>query len=318
MVAAQVLGPRIDYFTKNFYDYAKLGYFLRFLHLIAAAQRCHPSRILSASTHEEQEAIFQEEIAPAFDHWLIRAADHLSVLLFSMGIPPQQFRAMQADAAEETGGGGMPELMRARVHRLACGTPIAENYFAWQAFSRSYDCGKRRALPDYLKAENFSALRGRASRVSTYATSFHEFLHAQPAGAFDRFVLLDAQDWMRPAQIQSLWAEIARVGGPGARIIFRTAARRSPVEDALSPALRACFDYEESLSQELFAQDRSAIYGGFHVYSIPRRHSEGPLRPQPHVGRARASAAKASSTVCTLIRASSAICGFDRNETFGP
>ena len=197
-----------------------------------------------------------------------------------MGIPPQQFRAMQADAPEETGGGGMPALMRARVHRLACGTPIAENYFAWQAFSRSYDCRKRRALPEYLKAENFSALRGRANRVSTYATSFHEFLHAQPAGAFDRFVLLDAQDWMRPAQIRSLWGEIARVGGPGSRIIFRTAARRSPVEEALSPALRACFDYEESLSQELFAQDRSAIYGGFHVYSIRPRHSEGPLRPQ--------------------------------------
>ena len=291
-------GRRIDYFTKKFYDYAKLGYFLRFLHLIAAAQRCHPSRILSATTPEEQEAIFQEEIAPAFDHWLIRAADHLSVLLFSMGIPPQQFRAMQADAAEETGGGGMPALMRARVHRLACATPIAENYFAWQAFSRSYDCGKRRALPDYLKAENFSALRGRASRVSTYATSFHEFLHAQPAGAFDRFVLLDAQDWMRPAQIQSLWSEIARVGGPGARIIFRTAARHSPAEGALSPALRACFDYEESLSEELFARDRSAIYGGFHVYSIRRRHSEGALRPKPQLRRAKVSAAKASSPVC--------------------
>ena len=284
-------GQRIDYFTKNFYDYAKLGYFLRFLHLIAAAQRCNPARILSASTPEEQEAIYQEEIAPAFDHWLIRAGDYLSVLLFSMGIPPQQFRAMQADAAEETGGGGMPALMRARVHRLACGTPIVENYFAWQAFSRSYDCAKRRALPDYLKAENFSALRESANRVSTHATSFHEFLHAQPPGAFDRFVLLDAQDWMRPAQIRSLWDEIARVGGPGARIIFRTAARRSPVEEALSPALRACFDYEESLSRELFSQDRSAIYGGFHVYSICRRQISGPL--QPVVPKAR----KASATV---------------------
>lgn len=261
-------GRRVDYFTKNFYDYAKLGYFLRFLHLIAGVQRCNLARILTASTPEEQETIYQEEIAPVFDHWLIRAGDHLPVALFSMGIPPQQYRAMQSDAAEETGGGGMPALLRARVHRLACGTPIAENYFGWQAFSRSYDCARRRALPEYLKAENFAVLRARVDRVTTRVTSFHEFLRAQPAGAFDRFVLLDAQDWMRPEQIASLWAEIARVGGPGARIIFRTAARRSLVEEALPSALRARFDYEEALSQKLFAQDRSAIYGGFHVYSI--------------------------------------------------
>ena len=58
-------GRRIDYFTSNFYDYAKLGYFLRFLHSIARAQRCDLARILTASTPEEQETIYQEDIAPA-------------------------------------------------------------------------------------------------------------------------------------------------------------------------------------------------------------------------------------------------------------
>ena len=49
----------------------------------------------------------------------------------------------------------MAALMRERVHRLACDTPIADNYFGWQAFSRPYDRAARRAVPDYLKAENF-------------------------------------------------------------------------------------------------------------------------------------------------------------------
>ena len=82
--------------------------------------------------------------------------------------------------------------------------------------------------------------------MSTHVTSFHEFLAEQPPGAFDRFVLLDAQDWMRPDQIASLWAGIARVGPPGSRVIFRTAARRSPIEEALPEALMTRFTYEEA------------------------------------------------------------------------
>jgi S-adenosylmethionine-diacylglycerol 3-amino-3-carboxypropyl transferase len=258
-------GRRVDYFTKNFYDYAKLGYFLRFVHRIARAQRCDVTRILSASTPEEQETAFQEDIAPAFGHWLIRIGDRFPVALFSLGIPPQQYRAMQADADQ---AGGMTALLRERVHRLACNTPIAENYFGWQAFSRSYNRASTRALPAYLRPENFSDLRANLDRVHTYVASFQEFLAGQAPGAFDRFVLLDAQDWMKPEQIAELWSQIARVGPPGSRIIFRTAARKSPIEESLPASLMARFEYEETLSMDLHAKDRSAIYGGFHVYAL--------------------------------------------------
>jgi S-adenosylmethionine-diacylglycerol 3-amino-3-carboxypropyl transferase len=258
-------GRRVDYFTKNFYDYAKLGYFLRFLHRIARAQRCDVTRILSASTPEEQETAFREDIAPAFSHWLIRMSDRFPVALFSLGIPPQQYRAMQADADR---AGGMTALLRERVHRLACNTPIKDNYFGWQAFSRSYDRASTRALPDYLRPEHFSDLRANLGRVRTYVASFQEFLARQEPGAFDRFVLLDAQDWMQPEHIAELWAQIAGVGPAGSRIIFRTAARKSPIEESLPPSLMARFEREEALSNELHAKDRSAIYGGFHVYSL--------------------------------------------------
>ena len=54
---------------------------------------------------------------------------------------------------------------------------------------------------------------------------------------------------MRPEQIAEMWTEIARVGKPGSRIVFRTAATTSPVETALPPALKAKFDYKEALSR---------------------------------------------------------------------
>jgi S-adenosylmethionine-diacylglycerol 3-amino-3-carboxypropyl transferase len=66
--------------------------------------------------------------------------------------------------------------------------------------------------------------------------------------------------------IDELWGEIARVGAPDTRVIFRTAGELSPVESALSPEVAARFRYRPEQSRELHRADRSAIYGMFHLY----------------------------------------------------
>ena len=179
--------------------------------------------------------------------------------VFSLGIPPQQYKAMQAQ-------GNLIGQYCERVERLACQFPIQDNYFAWQGFSHSYDHSKRQAVPAYLKAQNYDTIRQQLGKVDTHLGSMIEFLKQQPAHSYDRFVFLDAQDWMTDAVLTELWTEVARVGKPGTRIIFRTAAAESPLETALPSALRAQFIYEAETSQQLFQQDRSAIYGGFHLY----------------------------------------------------
>jgi S-adenosylmethionine-diacylglycerol 3-amino-3-carboxypropyl transferase len=102
--------------------------------------------------------------------------------------------------------------------------------------------------------------------VSVKNATLIEYMRSQPDQSLDRFIFLDSQDWMKPEQIAEMWTEIARVGKPGSRIVFRTAAAASPVETALPPELRARFDYKQALSQALLREDRSAIYGGFHLY----------------------------------------------------
>jgi S-adenosylmethionine-diacylglycerol 3-amino-3-carboxypropyl transferase len=49
-------------------------------------------------------------------------------------------------------------------------------------------------------------------------------------------------------------------------LIFRTAGEKSPVETALEPATAAHFAYRLERSRHLHGQDRSAIYGMFHLY----------------------------------------------------
>jgi S-adenosylmethionine-diacylglycerol 3-amino-3-carboxypropyl transferase len=83
----------------------------------------------------------------------------------------------------------------------------------------------------------------------------------------DRFILLDAQDWMTDQQLNALWSEISRTARDGARVIFRTAAEPSLMPKAASRLAPRPVDYQdEALARTSPARDRSAIYGGFHLY----------------------------------------------------
>ena len=83
-----------------------------------------------------------------------------------------------------------------------------------------------------------------------------------------RFVLLDAQDWMNENQLAALWTEIDRTADSrDARVIFRTAGADSPLPEKLPEGLLAPWLYHEWQSRVLHTQDRSSIYGGFHVYA---------------------------------------------------
>ena len=99
--------------------------------------------------------------------------------------------------------------------------------------------------------------------------SLTDTLRDSPAASFDRYVLLDAQDWMTDADLTALWTQITRTARPGARVIFRTAAdeRLLPGRAAGRPS-RAAGAMKRSASRELGRQDRSSIYGAFHLYAL--------------------------------------------------
>src|SRR5690606_25332971 len=107
-----------------------------------------------------------------------------------------------------------------------------------------------------------------AARISIGNRSITELLASKPAASVDRFVLLDAQDWMSDAQLNALWREITRTARPGARVIFRTAAADNLLFGRLEPALLVRWRYHEQESRVLHEEDRSSIYGGFHLHSL--------------------------------------------------
>jgi S-adenosylmethionine-diacylglycerol 3-amino-3-carboxypropyl transferase len=256
--------PRIRAFEEGFYEHGVLARFQGFARVVSQiVQGRRPEELLEATSQAEQQQFFEECVAPFFDHPVVRRIARQPATLYSFGIPLSQYQNL-SDAAEAS----IVDLYRDRLERLVCGFPLDDNYFAWQAFGRRYDTEARRALPPYLKRPHYGRLRYHLDRVDTRIASLEDALANQPDNSFDCFVLLDAMDWMTPARITALWEELARVGEPGARIIFRTAGPDSVVEPALPSALRDRFTYERARSEDLHAQDRSAIYGMFHLYVL--------------------------------------------------
>ncbi len=98
--------------------------------------------------------------------------------------------------------------------------------------------------------------------------SYTDFLAAKPAASVDRYILLDAQDWMNDEQLNALWSEITRTAAPGARVIFRTAAEPSLLPGRVAPGTLDRWDYRAEESRTLHDRDRSSIYGGFHLYIL--------------------------------------------------
>ena len=254
-------GPRINMFGRNLYRYGLLGRFIGILHVVAKLHGKKLEPILAARTPEEQRRLFERDIAPLFDYKSIKMLSKSPVSLYALGIPPAQYDELVA-------AGDPVSVLRERVERLACDFPINENYFAWQAFSRGYDLENREAVPDYLRRETYDVIRTRTDKVEVHHASLTDFLKSQPPLSLHRFVLLDAQDWMNKEQITALWQQIDRTAhARDARVIFRTAGPDSPLPRKLPADVLAPWTYLEGESRVWHTQDRSSIYGGFHVYA---------------------------------------------------
>jgi S-adenosylmethionine-diacylglycerol 3-amino-3-carboxypropyl transferase len=251
--------PRIAMFSENVYRHGLLGRFIGFGHAVARLYGIKPKTFLGARSLEEQRQFFDVTVAPLFDKPLVRWATSQRLSLYGLGIPPAQYEVL-------AGGAAMADVLRDRLRKLTCDFSLDDNYFAWQAFGRGYGKRATAPLPPYLKRTHFESVRTRAGRVEVKNCAFTEYLAQQAAQSVDRFVLLDAQDWMTDAQLNALWQEITRTARPGARVIFRTAAAPSLLPGRVDERVLMQWHYEETASRAFTARDRSAIYGGFHLY----------------------------------------------------
>ncbi len=254
---------RLSRFTSNIYRRGLLGRFIGTGHFLSRIVGKDLNRLTLCETMAEQRAYFDAEIAPLFDRKIVRWLTNYRASLFGLGIPPSQYEALSE-------GRAMADVLRDRLEKLACDFPMSENYFAWQAFNRGYAPNASGPLPPYLQARHFDVLRSRVDRLTMLHASLTDTIEAMPTASAHRFVLLDAQDWMNDGQLNALWSAITKAAAPDARVIFRTAGQNTILPGRVADVTLGQWTHLAGLSKSLNGEDRSSIYGGFHVYQLNR------------------------------------------------
>jgi S-adenosylmethionine-diacylglycerol 3-amino-3-carboxypropyl transferase len=255
---------RISGFRTGLYKRGLLGNLIGFVHLLAKFYRIDPKEILAAKDMADQRRIFDERLAPIFDKKLLRWLVDQPAALFGFGIPPAQYDLLKIDDNR-----GITGALKVRLEKLACDFDINDNFYAWQAFGRAYGKHEGAPLPPYLQAANHADVRDRAGRVEIRHANMCDYLESMPAQSLDRYLFLDAQDWMTDDQLTRLWSEVTRTAKPGARVLYRTAAAPDVVpghipDDLMAQWIRAPQDRLDDLN----ARDRSSVYGAIHMYTL--------------------------------------------------
>jgi S-adenosylmethionine-diacylglycerol 3-amino-3-carboxypropyl transferase len=251
---------RYRYFCNGFYRHGALGRFIGFGHLLARLYGIDLQAILRGDADDLARRRALARLEQLFQSRFARALTRSPALLFSLGIPPRQRELLAG------GEGGLCEILHDRILRLIADHPIETNYFAWQALQRRYPGPGDRCLPLYLQERHFGRMRSGANAVVPVHANIRALLEALPARHVDAVILLDSQDWMAPQEIRSIWEAIDRCGKDDVRVIFRTAGEDSPLESDDLGALQQGWQRDQARSAVGLEQDRSGIYGGFHLY----------------------------------------------------
>ena len=250
----RTIGPRrINYFKRGLYEHAKLGQFFRLVHGIARRMKRDPARLLAAKHPRRAGADLRRGLRAAVRQ-PARPLDGPAAGGRLQPRHPSQPACRDARGA----GGGRRQAVRDVQGAGSAGWPAASRSTTTTSPGRPSAAATttRAGGPCPITSSGRTTRRSSSlvDRVETHVASLTDQLRLEQPGSLNAFVLLDSQDWMPPPVIEELWSEIARVGLPGSRVIFRTAGEQSPVEQALSPETRAEFRYDEERARELHAQ----------------------------------------------------------------
>jgi S-adenosylmethionine-diacylglycerol 3-amino-3-carboxypropyl transferase len=225
--------------------------------------------LLAADSLDQQRAIYDNRVAPQlwtrWVNWIIAQP----IVMNLLGVPYPQRRLVQAQHPD-----GIAGFIRESVGYVFRQLPVAENYF-W----RVYLTGRYQpeCCPEYLKRENFLALKnGAADCIAIHTSTVTRFLHdcEEP---ITRYVLLDHMDWMSSYYPQALteeWEVILARAAPRARILLRSAQARPAWLDGVRVGpdrrpLRETLLFMDDMARNLQPADRVHTYPGLVIADAP-------------------------------------------------
>lgn len=173
--------------------------------------RARIDRLLACTTLVEQRVFY----ARVWDSWRWRA-------FFKLLLGRRSFdRVYDPAALRHARSSSFAEHFRRLAEHALTQLPVADNYFLHQMLTGTYPAAVAGGVPPYLSARGADALVAGLPSLSIVDGTFTEYLRSCPDHSVTGFALSNICEWLSPGEIDELFAEVARVARPGARLCFR-------------------------------------------------------------------------------------------------
>ena len=200
--------------------------------------------------------------ATYFDQvWNTRRFHYLFSVLFNKRMLAK--RGLVADYFHfDDGSKSFAESFYNRSRKAFRDIPIDGNYFISLYLTGRYR--NEREVPLYLKSENYELIKSRLDRIKIITADAQGWIDSVPSESLDCFALSNICELMSETDTYRLFDAVCRTARPGARVIFRNLMIPREVPDALMHAIVK----DEELSRQLYANDRSFVYGKVAAYTV--------------------------------------------------
>lgn len=146
--------------------------------------------------------------------------------------------------------------------------PIAGNYFVSLYLTGKYK--NEDEVPAYLKRENYACIKSRLDKIRIITSDAQGWIDTMPSGSIDCFALSNICELMSERDTHRLFDAVRRTARPGARVIFRNLMIPREVPADLTGSIIK----DELLSRQLYANDRSFVYGKVAAYKVIKGGNE--------------------------------------------
>jgi S-adenosylmethionine:diacylglycerol 3-amino-3-carboxypropyl transferase len=168
-------------------------------------------RLLSLESVDEQRAFFDSEWNSR--RWKLLFPLLLNRWTFNRAYDPAFFQGVQNPSFAAHFRGLLEHALR--------DVPVRTNYFLHQMLTGKYPAQVPGGVPPYLERTRREYLRSRLDSLELVDGGYAEYLATCDDGSVDAFALSNICEWLDAKGVDELFAQVARVARPGARVCFR-------------------------------------------------------------------------------------------------
>ncbi|HEX5830819.1 MAG TPA: DUF3419 family protein [Gemmatimonadaceae bacterium] len=208
-------------------------------------RRATVARLLACRTLAEQRALYHAK----WDTWRWRLL--FRALLGRRALERAYDPAFFAHVEQR----GFAEHFLATVARGLTECAVHDNYFLHHLLTGRYPAGEPGGVPPWLAPAGLARLRDRLDALRLVDGSVTACLRTLPDASVHGFALSNVMEWLDPAEIDALFAEVVRTAAPGARLVFRNFVGWTEVPERWRGRVRE----DRVLGETLIRRDRSLV-----------------------------------------------------------